>query len=316
MLCDDGTSFLGSYSLKADNKGGTVASLCRAWDGTRLERIRATEGVSILLDRRLATHLMVQPGVAEAFLGDPAFADQGLLARFLMSAPEALAGSDVRLRNEDAAAERAEATQAAAALAPYNGVISRLLRTPIRWENEHDRAAGVKLDTLHLTDEARHLYIRLHNATMKAMGVGQALETVRPFANKLAENTVRLAGVLTLVADPGATMIEADTLADAAELGRYYLDEAVRLTDAAAIDPVIKRADQLGRWLLTRPGDLIGLSTVYQTGQPKSLRTAKAAREAMAILTAHGRLIPLEGGAVIEGKRHNEAWQIVRVKGA
>ncbi len=107
-----------------------------------------------------------------------------------------------------------------------------------------------------------------------------------------------------------------ECLADAAELAGYYLDEAVRLTDAAAIDPFIKLPDQLWRWLLNRPGDLIRLSTVYQTGQPKSLRTAKAARETMAILTANGCLIPLEGGAVIEGKRHKEAWQIARVKGA
>ena len=312
MLCDDGASFLGGHSLKAENKAGTTANLCRAWDGSRLERIRSMDGVSVLYDRRLAVHIMIQPGVASDFLSDDRFADQGLIARFLLSAPASLAGSDARLRSEDAQAERAAAATAAADLEAYNAAIERLLRAQIRWKREYDRNAGIELDALSLSETARQLYIRLHNATMEAMAPGQPLETVRPFASKLTENTVRLAGILTLLADPDAIEIEASTLADAATLARYYADEAVRLTDAAATDPAMKRADTLRRWLLSRPGDLIGLATVYQLGQPKSLRTAKAARDAMAILAAHGWAVAMPDGATIDGKRHKEAWRIVR----
>lgn len=312
MLCDDGASFLGGHSLKAENKAGTTANLCRAWDGSRLERIRSLDGVSVLYDRRLAAHIMIQPGVAGDFLGDAQFADQGLLARFLLSAPGSLAGTDRRLRSEDAASERADAARAAADLAPYNAGIGHLLRAPVRWKNEHDRSAGIELDELPLSDDARRLYIRLHNATMEAMGNGKALDSVRPFANKLTENAVRLAGILTLVADANAIEIDAETLADAATLAQYYADEAVRLTDAAATDPAMKRADQLLRWLLSRTGDMIGLATVYQSCQPKSLRTAKAAREAMEILAAHGWVTPVPGGATIDGKHHREVWRIMR----
>ena len=312
MLCDDGASFLGGHSLKAENKAGTVANLCRAWDGSRLERIRALDGVTVLYDRRLAAHIMIQPGVAGDFLSDDRFADQGLIARFLLSAPASLAGTDARLRSEDASAERADTARAAADLAPYNAAIGRLLRAPIRWKNENDRSAGIDLDTLPLSQDAYRLYVRLHNATMEAMGTGQSLDGVRPFASKLAENTVRLAGILTLVGDDEAIEIDAAKLADAATLARYYADEAVRLTDAAATDPAMKRADQLRRWLLSRPGDVVGLATVYQFGLPKSLRTAKAAREAMDTLATHGWVIPLPDGATIDGKRHREAWRIVR----
>lgn len=312
MLCDDGASFLGGHSLKAENKAGTVANLCRAWDGSRLERIRSGDGVSVLYDRRLAAHIMIQPGVAGEFLGDAKFADQGLLARFLLSAPQSMAGTEARLRNEDASAERAAAAAAAANLAQYNAAIDRLLRAPIRWKNEHDRSAGIELEALPLSEDARRLYVRLHNATMQAMGPNQPLETVRPFASKLTENAVRLAGILTLIDHADATQIEAETLAHASTLARYYAEEAVRLTDAAATDPAMKQADTLRRWLLSRPGDVIGLATVYQSGQPKSLRTAKAAREAMQVLADHRCVIPLPDGATIDGKRHREAWRIVR----
>jgi len=312
MLCDDGASFLGGHSLKAENKAGTTANLCRAWDGSRLERIRSLDGVCILYDRRLAAHIMVQPGVAGDFLGDAKFADQGLLARFLLSAPASLAGSSSRLRSEDADAERRATAAAANDLTAYNAAISRLLRAPIRWKNEHDRSVGIELDVLPLSGDARRLYVRLHNATMEAMAQGQPLESVRPFASKLTENAVRIAGILTLLADAEAIEIEAATLADAATLARYYADEAVRLTDAAATDPAMKRADTLWRWLQSRSGDMIGLATVYQYCQPKSLRTAKAAREAMDTLTAHHCAIPVPDGATIDGKHHKEAWRIAR----
>lgn len=312
MLCDDGATFLGGHSLKAENKAGTTANLCRAWDGSRLERIRSLDGVSVLYDRRLACHIMIQPGVAGDFLGDRQFADQGLLARFLLSAPASMAGSAARLRNEDATAERLAAAVAASDLTAYNASIGRLMRAPIRWKNDHDRSAGIELDSLPLSDDARRLYVRLHNATMEAMGQSQPLESVRPFASKLTENAVRLAGILTLVADPDAIEIDAGTLAHAATLARYYADEAVRLTDAAGTDPAMKQADTLRRWLLSRPGDTIGLTTIYQTCQPKSLRTAKAARDAMESLAAHGCVMRLDERAMIDGKLHREAWRIVR----
>lgn len=311
MLCDDGASFLGGHSLKAENKAATTANLCRAWDGSRLERIRSLDGITVLYDRRLAAHIMVQPGVAGAFLGDGQFADQGLLARFLLSAPPSLAGSPTRLRDEDAMAERAAAGRAVADLAPYNHAIGQLLRAPIRWRNEADRNAGVELAELALSDEARQLYVKLHNATMTAMGNGESLESVRPFASKLAENAVRIAGILTLIGDPDASEIDAPSLADAASLANYYAAEAVRLIDAAATDPAMKRVETLRRWLIARPHSIIGLSTIYQTCQPKSLRTAKAARDAMATLTAHGWTLAMPDGAMIDGKHHNEAWRIM-----
>ena len=312
MLCDDGATFLGGHSLKAENKAGTTANLCRAWDGSRLERIRAMDGVSVLYDRRLACHVMIQPGVAADFFADRQFADQGLLARFLFAAPVSLAGTVARLRSEDLACEAQATVEAARDLAAYNVAIGRLLRAPIRWKNDKDRAAGVELDTLPLSDAARALYIRFHNATMEAMGPGQPLDGIRPFASKLAENAVRIAGILALVADDRATEIDASTLADAMALAKFHADESLRLTDAASIAPALRQAEHLLRWLHSRPGNVIGLTTIYQSGQPKSLRSAKAAREAMQILVDHNCAIPLPEGADIDGKHHKEAWRIVR----
>lgn len=312
MLCDDGATFLGGHSLKAENKSGTTANLCRAWDGSRLERIRATDGVSVLYDRRLACHVMVQPGVAADFLSDRQFADQGLLARFLFAAPASLAGTAARLRSENPDNEARATTAATKDLAAYNWAIGKLLRAPIRWKNDADRTAGIELDMLPLSAAACALFIRFHNATMKAMGPGLALEAIRPFASKLAENAVRIAGILMLVSTDGATEIDAGTLANAMTLAKFHADESLRLSEAASTAPALRQADQLLRWLHARDADLIGLTTIYQLGQPKSLRSAKAARDAMQILADHDSVVALPSGAEIDGVRHREAWRIVR----
>ena len=309
MLCDDGATFLGGHSLKAENKVGTTANLCRAWDGSRLERIRSLDGVSVLYDRRLAAHIMVQPGVAGEFLSDSRFADQGLIARFLLSAPKALDGSPARLRNENADMEQAEAGDAARDLAPYNDAIDRLLRAEIRWKNEADRTAGIELDALELTDDARALYVRFHNTVMARLGQGGTLAPIKPFASKLAENAVRIAGILARVSDPCAFEIDGQTLAHAIALADYYADEALRLTDAANVAPALKVAESVLNFMRTRPGNVVGLAEIYQCG-PYGVRNAKAARAAMETLAEHRQVTKLADGAEIDGKRHRDAWRI------
>ena len=307
MLCDDAASFLGGHSLKAEQKQGTTANLCRAWDGSKLERVRGGDGVTVLYDRRLACHLMVQPGVASAFLSDPQFADQGLLARFLVSAPKGTAGTRFR----DDTAYQAEAALAARRLEAYNAAIGHLIRQPIRWKNETDHMLGVDMDELHLTAEARALYVSFANATELEMAPTASLATVKPFTSKLPEQAVRIAGVLTLVADPNATEISGRTLADAIALARYYLSEAERFTASGMVDPELKAAQTLLDWLHTRKGNRIGLVEVYQRG-PNFLRSADKARAAMVVLAGHNWAKVLPGGADIDGKRCGEAWEIVR----
>lgn len=307
MLCDDAATFLGGHSLKAEQKAGTTANLCRAWDGSKLERIRGGDGVTVLYDRRLSCHLMVQPGVAAGFLSDSQFADQGLLARFLVSAPQGRAGT--RIRND--AAYQALAYNAALDLEDYNTAIAGLLRQPVRWKNEHDRTLGAELDTLAFTPEARALYVDFANAIEGELGPKGSLAMAKAFASKLPENAARIAGTLALIADPAASQIDAATLADAISLAKYYLGEAVRLMASGAIDPELRLAATLLEWLHAQEGQVIGLRDIYRLG-PNAIRQADKTRRVMGILAEHGWAKLMPDGAEIEGQRHKEAWEIVR----
>ncbi len=307
VLCDDAASFLGGHSMKAEQKQSTTANLCRAWDGGKLERIRGGDGVIVLYDRRLSLHLMVQPGVAAGFLSDDLFADQGLLARFLTSAPQGRAGTRIR----DDIVYQAKARAVAPDLEAYNAAVDRLLRQPIRWKDENDRPLGVELGALHLTAEARAMYVAFCNAIEIELLPHASLEQVKAFANKLADNAARIAGTLALIADPNASGIDAATLGNAINLARYYLAEALRLMASGAIDPELRQAEVLRKWLLEQPGDVIGLRQIYRIG-PNSIRQADKARAAMKLLEQHGWAIPMPDGAEIDGERAREAWRIVR----
>lgn len=307
MLCDDAATFLGGHSLKSEQKVATVANLCRAWDGSKLERIRGGDGVTILYDRRLATHLMVQPGVAANFLSDAQFADQGLLARFLLSAPAGRAGT--RFRDDDAYTLATHAT--AIDLAAYSAAIARLLQHPVRWKDENDRTIGVSFDALAFTDDARAMFVQFCNELEADMAPNGALGGIKAFASKLPEQAARIAGVLELIADDRAISVQRETLSQAVKLARFYLSETLRLTAAGAIDPKLRQAETLRVWLQSCRSNTIALRDAYRTG-PRAIRDAKSARDAMATLAEHGWVIPLEPGTVIDGQTHKEAWTIVR----
>lgn len=250
---------------------------------------------------------MVQSGVAAEFLSDPQFADQGLLARFLISAPVGRAGTRFR----DDVAYQQTARSAALDLDGYNTAITALLRHPIRWKNESDRTLGVELDQLQFTAPARALYVEFANAIEKEMGPKGSLVSAKAFASKLPENAARLAGVLALVGDAQAAVIDDRTLADAIKLSQFYLSEAMRLMAAGSIDPRLRQAEHLREWLLSHDTDIIALRSIYQFG-PASIRQASKAREVMGILADHGWVEPIKDGVEIGGKFCREAWRIVR----
>ena len=54
-----------------ENRQKTLAALNDLWQGNPIRRTRQGEGSFTLYGRRLAVHLMVQPGVARAFMADP-----------------------------------------------------------------------------------------------------------------------------------------------------------------------------------------------------------------------------------------------------
>ncbi|MFK7875858.1 MAG: YfjI family protein [Paracoccaceae bacterium] len=301
LFSDEGGQFLGGHAMNSDNRQKTLAALNDLWQGNPIKRTRAGDGHATLYGRRLAVHLMVQPGVARSFLADPMAADTGFLARFLICEPASTIGTHMQ----------ANTRRNAPALAQFAHRLQAILNTAMPMDED---TRELQPRTLALSPGAQTLLVGFTDAIEQAQAPGGDLVHIKGAASKSAEQAARIAGVLTLWADLDADAVEATTMADAITLAQFYLSEASRLASAAVISKEIDQAETLRKWLLdVWPHTNVMARDVANSG-PNALRETIKARAALVILENHGWLVRLDEGAVIRGAARKEAWQIVKGK--
>jgi hypothetical protein len=299
IFSDEGGQFLGGHAMNSENRQKTLAALNDCWQGNPIRRTRGGDGHLTLYGRRLAVHLMVQPGVARAFMADPLAADTGFLPRFLMCEPPSAIGTRMQ----------ANARRDDRALAGFAERLGRILESPLPMNPE---TRELEPRTLRLAPEARALLVGFSDTIEAAQAPGGDLAHITGTASKSAEQAARIAGVLTLWRDLEAPRVEARDMADAIELAQFYLSEASRLASAALVSTEIDRADALRKWLVESWAEAeVLVRDVVQFG-PNPLRETPKARAALGILEKHGWLTPLEAGVVVRGSVRKEVWRIVR----
>ena len=77
-------------------------------------------------------------------------------------------------------------------------------------------------------------------------------------------------------------------------LADWYVNETLRLQQAARTDPRLLLAQQLLDWLHGRTSDVVELRDIMRLG-PSSVRTKAAADDAVAILVEHHWVVELPG---------------------
>ena len=162
--------------------------------------------------------------------------------------------------------------------------------------------------TLPLAPDGRARLIRFHDEGVRRMT--RAWAPILDFAGKAPEHACRLAAVLSLYADPDCGRVPLALLEHAIALVEYYASETLRLRTAAAPGQELLRAQALLDWLREswrKPA--VSAVDCYKNG-PRSFRDAKTARGALATLTEHGWLSPVQGGAVIGEHHRREAWRL------
>lgn len=298
IFSDEGGQFLGGFAMSSDNRQKTLAALNDLWQGNPIRRTRQGEGSFTLFGRRLAVHLMVQPGVARAFMADPMAADTGFLPRFLISEPPSTIGTRLH-----ALTRRGEI-----GLAAFSGRLRDVLETPMPI-NPDTRELLPR--TLALSPSAKALLVSFSDAIEAAQAPAGSLAHVTGYASKAAEQAARIAGVLTLWRDLHAADVQPHDMADGITLAQFYLGEAARLADAATVSVEIDKAEALRKWLLANwPHLEILPSDIVQRAPVRALRDRPAAKKAIAMLVEAGWLVPLEQGAVVRGAARKEAYRI------
>ena len=214
---------------------------------------------------------MIQPEAAASVLGDPVLRDQGLLSRLLIAAPQSLAGN----RFWKNPAEEVEP-----ALRRYIARILLIFETPTLASNSTGNELAPR--TLELSPQARELWVEFHDAVEMSMRPDGPLAALRDVAGKAAEHAGRIAGVLQIVDDEGASVIETDAMARACELADWDLREAARLANEMAIPPAVRDAQTLLAWLRAR-----GLETVTATFFKSRVRGPCVPRRGLTLPSRH-----------------------------
>jgi hypothetical protein len=298
LFSDEGGRLIGGHGMNNDNILKTAAGLCGLWDGKPISRVRAGDGAALLPGRRVSFHLMAQPAVAQLMLSNALLIEQGLMSRCLVTFPASTAGT--RLYKEVALCDEPE-------LKRYGARLLSIL------ESDLPVAEGARNELkpreLPLSPDAKKIWIAFHDGIERQLADGGTLAPIRGLSNKAPEHAARLAGVLALVDDPHCQSVKLDYLESGIKLVQHYLNEALRLFNAAVSSPDLIQAEKLLDWLKGRAGSTVTMVEIYQYG-PNAIREARTAKALMKILVEHGHAFPVDHGAEFQGKQRKEAWRL------
>lgn len=301
VFSSEGGQFVGGHAMSEENKLASAAAFSSCWDGEPIKRVRAKDGVTILPGRRLAMHLMVQPDVANMLLSDQLLVDQGMLSRYLVTAPDSSAGR--RFHKEASPESRTR-------LLRYEQQMYSMLQRPLPLAD--GKPYEVTPRVLRLTDDARTMLINFADRVEEQLGPDGELKPISGLANKLPEHAARLAAVLTIFNDPDAKEIALEAIENGIKLARHYADEALRLFEGAKMDAKLRQAARLLEWLQhSWKEPVVSLPDIYQRG-PNFIGNRKTALELVAILETHDWLHKIPGGTVVSGEHRRQVWRIAR----
>jgi hypothetical protein len=277
----------------------TAALFNALWDGEPIRRSRVLTGNAFLPGRRCSAHLMMQPPVADRLFSDPLVDGIGLLARVLVVAPDSTAGT--RLFRE-------APIECAVTLRSYADRLTALLTRPVI--TAPDTADVLDPPTMHLTPDARVMWIAFHDAVERNLAPGGELHSTRAFGSKMAEHAGRMAAVLSVYADPDGSEVNAKAMACGVTLAQHYAAEMLRLLGGAAIVPDLRLAERLLAWWQARPDPRCYLAAIYQRG-PNAISDAATARRIVELLEEHGWVRRLRGRTMLDGAPRRDAWALV-----
>lgn len=283
LFSDEGGRMVGGHALGKENLLKTACGLSSLWDGKPLTRVRGGDENLLLYGRRVSLHLMTQEVVLNEILKNDLLLGQGLLARCLLVFPNSTAGQrkynpkdisdDIRVKI-------------------YWKRISELLDRPrsltdLEIENE------LSPRKLPLSTSAKELWILFHDETDQALKSDGEYWIIRRMGNKAPEQALRIAGIFTLIDNFDADEIPVSAMERAIELMKFYLAEALRISEIGFQDPALELARKTLEWMTKKDAEAGGqkiftLKELYQRGGPRAIRKKDDALRIIHLLEEHG----------------------------
>lgn len=298
LFHDDAGEFLGGHSMSAEHKTKTVSGLSRLWDAGEFDRVRASDGAEKHFGKRLAMHLMMQPIIAESILSDDVLTGQGFLARCLLTWPASTIGTRQYMGRN--------LTQDEAMCRYWQRMRDLLTIKPTLREGSRNE---LELRTLTLSPDAAERWRAVYGAVELDMIEGGAHSGIKAWASKAPSQVLRIAGVLSLVEQPDTGVIQAEAVDRAALLVNHALAEAARIVGTHSVPVAVRHAEALLEWCHSQRITMLHSAAALRLG-PNCIRSRQAFDAAVGELEKSGWVIPVEGGAVVDGALRRRVWNV------
>jgi hypothetical protein len=254
-------------------------------------------GAFKLYHRRISINLMVQPVIAKGVFSGPLLIQQGFIPRFLIAEPDSTMGT--RFYNDQQITDKAGYKR-------YFARMKSLLDKGINIE----KSGGLDLLDLTISNNAKHLFIAFHDEIEKQLSKDGELRHISGTAAKIAEQALRVAGVLTVInSENKQNFITEKEMQSGIELARYSLNQLIRMSEKSLISKEVENARKLLNWIAQNRFNYL-YSSLDANKRPNSLRPKETYQEAVSSLTEHGYLLPVDE-MELDGRKRKEVYRVL-----
>jgi len=219
--------------------------------------------------------IMIQPDKYLEIARHPSLRDAGTLARIWPVWLPSMVGK--RIEHED------EKGLDLSVMDSYNTLINALLTN-----KPPESKQGDATHKAHLSNEAQELRRLFHNQIEEMMAKGNKLDDMRDIASKAVSQTCKMALLLHLadkseLLNQSESLIDKETWIKAETLGKYHLNEAVRIQRKSSEDAAMDMAKRILDWTKQRrPNELT--TTDLSQSLPRPRPKADEARSGCDVL--------------------------------
>ena len=298
LFSDEGAKMIGGYSMS--RQMSTAGHLSNLWDGNPIERtrfqkkpVRGPAHISpTLFNKRLSACLMVQQPVFHRVWKSSFLQEQGLLARFLICQPLPLAGTRIHsLGEKNTVLENFKSV--------FDKRVFELLEElDLPKERAQFYGECPPMRKLILSDKSLEMYIDFCNEVERELGVGGIYHPIKAFAAKIAEQSLRIAGVFTLFENSCAEFIDEGMYKKGVTISRWYLQEVVRISKNDVVEEVTRHQQEVLNILKSRAAkgkEGLSIRDIIHRCVTSQIRNAKRVLSILETLEKHNLVLLKEG---------------------
>ena len=249
---DEAGQFFNGHTMTGDTAGSALSAITKLYSDGEVSRLRSQKSAyatprTDAHDVRMTLLLQGQRVVLEKALTDPLMNGQGFLARALIACPEDLRGQrtwDDQQRRNDSPYDNPD-------LVAYWSRCHSLL-DPIPTNLPNDSTGTPQRIKIQWTEGAEQTFYKHMQAIENRQAQGQALEYLKAYASRMAENASRIASLMAFFEARGSITI--DDITRAFMLVEYSTAERLRYLDATPTGDQ-NDSEKLSCWLVNKAKD-------------------------------------------------------------